>query len=145
MTSRRSSGSIRADSAVEPTRSENITVTWRRSAVSWCFDAVSVDCGGAWAELQSSVDELGSATKLLCPPENTNNLKRVRLIVAYIEARPERMKDGFGLLANEAMAKAWPCQMSCNSPTGLSITMGMYCSVCNPLVCLLLTKEFPQR
>jgi hypothetical protein len=34
MTSRRSSGSIRADKAVEPTRSENITVTWRRSAVS---------------------------------------------------------------------------------------------------------------
>jgi hypothetical protein len=31
MTSRRSSGSIRAASAVEPTRSENITVTWRRS------------------------------------------------------------------------------------------------------------------
>ena len=34
MTSRRSSGSMRADSAVEPTRSENITVTWRRSARS---------------------------------------------------------------------------------------------------------------
>ena len=35
MTSRRSSGSIRAESAVEPTRSENITVTWRRSVVSF--------------------------------------------------------------------------------------------------------------
>src|SRR4029077_16554705 len=34
MTSRRSSGSMRRDSAVEPTRSENITVTWRRSAWS---------------------------------------------------------------------------------------------------------------
>src|ERR1700730_8231269 len=34
MTSRRSSGSIRAESAVEPTRSENITVTWRRAARS---------------------------------------------------------------------------------------------------------------
>ena len=34
MTSRRSSGSMRAESAVEPTKSENITVTWRRSAVS---------------------------------------------------------------------------------------------------------------
>ena len=34
MISRRSSGSKRADSAVEPTKSENITVTWRRSAVS---------------------------------------------------------------------------------------------------------------
>ena len=28
---------MRADSAVEPTKSENITVTWRRSAVSWGF------------------------------------------------------------------------------------------------------------
>src|SRR5262249_25434217 len=34
MTSRRSSGSMRVESAVEPTKSENITVTWRRSAAS---------------------------------------------------------------------------------------------------------------
>jgi len=34
MISRRSSGSMRAESAVEPTRSENITVTCRRSAAS---------------------------------------------------------------------------------------------------------------
>ena len=34
MTSRKSSGSIRAERAVEPTRSENITVTCRRSARS---------------------------------------------------------------------------------------------------------------
>src|SRR6476469_5584633 len=34
MTSRKSSGSMRPDSAVEPTKSENITVTWRRSARS---------------------------------------------------------------------------------------------------------------
>ena len=46
----------------------------------------------------------------ICPPEVTNNLDRVRVIAAYIEARPERMKDGFGLMANEAMAKAWPCK-----------------------------------
>ena len=36
---------MRADSAVEPTRSENITVTWRRSAVSWGFGSVV----GAWS------------------------------------------------------------------------------------------------
>src|SRR5438477_299182 len=41
MTSRRSSGSIRAESAVEPTRSENITVTWRRSAVSVAASSVA--------------------------------------------------------------------------------------------------------
>ena len=56
------------------------------------------------------LDDLGSGTKLFCPPEATNNLDRVRVIAAYIEARPERMKDGFGLMANEAMAKAWPCK-----------------------------------
>src|ERR1700682_545874 len=32
MTSRKSSGSSRVESAVEPTRSQNITVIWRRSA-----------------------------------------------------------------------------------------------------------------
>jgi Rap1a immunity proteins len=56
------------------------------------------------------LDDLGSGTKLFCPPETTNNLDRVRVVVAYIEARPERMKEGFGLLASEAMAKAWPCK-----------------------------------
>jgi hypothetical protein len=56
------------------------------------------------------LDDLGSGIKLFCPPEATNNLDRVRVIAAYIEARPERMKDGFGLMANEAMAKAWPCK-----------------------------------
>ena len=42
MTSRRSSGSMRAESAVEPTKSENITVTCRRSAASWVFASVVV-------------------------------------------------------------------------------------------------------
>jgi hypothetical protein len=49
------------------------------------------------------------------PPRSFDDLGRtVNCFVferpAYIEARPERMKEGFGLLANEAMAKAWPCK-----------------------------------
>jgi hypothetical protein len=69
-------------------------------------DFLSGRCVGA----VEVIDDLGSGTKLFCPPEGINNLERVRVIVTYIEARPERMKDGFGLLANEAMAKAWPCK-----------------------------------
>ena len=42
---------MRADSAVEPTKSENITVTWRRSAVSWSFCS---GCVGAGAATESS-------------------------------------------------------------------------------------------
>jgi hypothetical protein len=56
------------------------------------------------------LDALNADTKLFCPPDNTDNLQRVRTIVTYIEARPERKSEDFRLLANEAMAKAWPCK-----------------------------------
>jgi hypothetical protein len=56
------------------------------------------------------LDALNSDTKLFCPPDNTDNLQRVRTIVSYIDARPERKTEDFRLLANEAMAKAWPCK-----------------------------------
>ena|SRR5262245_33567 len=58
------------------------------------------------------LDALNSDTKLFCPPDNTDNLQRVRTIVSYIDARPERKNEDFRLLANEAMAKAWPCKKS---------------------------------
>ena len=56
------------------------------------------------------LDELGSDNKAFCPPETINNIEQVRVIVIYIEGLPKRVTDGFGLLANEAMAKAWPCK-----------------------------------
>jgi hypothetical protein len=56
------------------------------------------------------LDALNSDTKLFCPPDNIDNLQRVRTIVSYIEARPERKSEDFRLLANEALAKAWPCK-----------------------------------
>src|ERR1700730_6487025 len=46
MTSRRSSGSKRTDSGVEPTRSQNMTVSWRRSAPSACGAAAGSGTGG---------------------------------------------------------------------------------------------------
>ena len=56
------------------------------------------------------LDELGSDNKSFCPPETVNNIELVRVIVTYIESLPKRLGEGFGLLANEAMAKAWPCK-----------------------------------
>jgi hypothetical protein len=56
------------------------------------------------------LDALNLDTKLFCPPDKTDSLQRVRTIVSYIEARPERKNEDFRLLANEAMAKAWPCK-----------------------------------
>jgi hypothetical protein len=66
--------------------------------------------GGRCVGAVEVLDALSQDTKAFCAPEVTSNLERVRIIVAYIEARPERKKEDFRLLANEAMAKAWPCK-----------------------------------
>src|SRR5215475_3686847 len=58
MTSRRSSGSMAVESAVEPTRSANITVTWRRSAVSWVFGSVTatgIEEGASGAAVRAAI------------------------------------------------------------------------------------------
>src|SRR5215468_5514110 len=60
MTSRKSSGSSRDDSGVEPTRSQNMTVSWRRSAVSARDRGDGAGAGGAAV----------SATGLPQPPQN---------------------------------------------------------------------------
>jgi len=56
------------------------------------------------------LDALNLDTKLFCPPEATSNLQRVQIVIGYIEAHPQRKDEDFRLLANEAMAKAWPCK-----------------------------------
>ena len=73
MTSRRSSGSMRAESAVEPTRSENITVTWRRSASVF---SRPVDCRKSvgWRRFRARVSAQGSngVEQLTAMPENAD-------------------------------------------------------------------------
>src|ERR1700747_2455018 len=76
MISLMSSGSSRAESAVEPTRSTNMIVSWRRSAVEAGGAATSGDTAGA-------VD--GAAVSLL--PQFEQNLAPARL-VAPQEVQP---------------------------------------------------------
>src|SRR5262245_20879527 len=73
MISRRSSGSMLAESAVESTRSENISVTCRRGGIAWRpIDYVKTLGGrcrfGVCVEAQSSY----SVEQLTTVPNNTN-------------------------------------------------------------------------
>jgi hypothetical protein len=43
-------------------------------------------------------------------PQGLTNNQAVAVVIKYIEARPERMHEPFGLLAMEAMKAAWPCK-----------------------------------
>jgi hypothetical protein len=47
--------------------------------------------------------------KRFCYPASVTNEQMVRLVVAYIEARPARMHEDFRTLALEALREAWPC------------------------------------
>src|SRR5262249_41756677 len=68
MISRMSSGSRRAERAVEPTRSQNITVSWRRSAEGvGCARAGAVTAGVAVAPAPSAVIALPQFEQNLAP------------------------------------------------------------------------------
>ena len=67
-----SSGSIRAESAVEPTRSENITVTCLCSAASAAFGSTSLGKGAAVAR-----SEIASKSRIRCPSEVTPKFLQV--------------------------------------------------------------------
>ena len=66
--------------------------------------------GGRCAGAVDILNAFNAERKAFCPPAATNNLQRVRIIVAFIEARPDRANEDFSVLANEAMAQAWPCK-----------------------------------
>jgi Ssp1 endopeptidase immunity protein Rap1a len=52
----------------------------------------------------------GAALLVFCPPPGAIIKQRIQVIIAYIEARPQRMHEDLRVLAVEAMQKAWPCK-----------------------------------
>ena len=49
-------------------------------------------------------------TKDFCQPNEVTIGQVVAVVIKYIEARPERMHEHFGVLALEALKAAWPCK-----------------------------------
>src|SRR5262245_13600595 len=44
-----------------------------------------------------------------CAPEDTTPSQLIRVVLAYIEVRPQRMNDEFMPLVVEALRSTWPC------------------------------------
>ena len=57
------------------------------------------------------VSTIGTAGLLpgICRPENVTNFQVIRVVVKYIDDRPERQHENFKVLAIEALRAAWPC------------------------------------
>ena len=50
-----------------------------------------------------------SPESYFCIPQGVRGAQGVRVVVAYIDARPARMHEDFAKLAFEALINAWPC------------------------------------
>jgi len=51
-----------------------------------------------------------AASRGICPPGGATVGNAVRVIVVYIDQRPERMDEQFEALALEALQQSWPCR-----------------------------------
>ena len=53
---------------------------------------------------------LEEAATGVCKPEEVTGDRQVRVVAAYIDARPNRLHEDFRVLALEALQDAWPCK-----------------------------------
>ncbi len=54
-------------------------------------------------------DYLGDASRF-CPPDGASPAQTKKVVLKYIDERPERHHEPFAFLAVEALRKAWPCR-----------------------------------
>ena len=67
-----------------------------------CVGAVLTQLFNAYA---ARPDTTGS-----CPPETVTAEQGVRVVVAYLEANPQRLHESFNWLVVYALQQAWPCK-----------------------------------
>ena len=51
-----------------------------------------------------------SFSSAVCPPANVTYNQAIQVVIAYINARPQRLQERFVDLATEALHDAWPCK-----------------------------------
>lgn len=57
-----------------------------------------------------AVRHIGSVTGASCTPEGVTLGQALKAVVAYIDARPARLREGFLFFAAEAIRTTWPCK-----------------------------------
>jgi Rap1a immunity proteins len=101
-----------ADAQTKPDRwSANYLMPACRNWIAFAGDRQGIDeamCAGIISGLAYTVKFLPPDSSS-CRPEGVTIGEMVRVVVAYIERRPERMHEDFRRLAVEAWHEAWPC------------------------------------
>jgi len=56
------------------------------------------------------VTGIAFASPSICPPPEATVSQLVRVVVKYVDERPQRAHESFSLLTQEALVSAWPCK-----------------------------------
>jgi hypothetical protein len=67
-----------------------------------------IDAGFCFGTVRTTIYFLGSDK--FCPPEGGNTLQGVRVLVQYMENRPQDLHLPLAELAERAFTQAWPCK-----------------------------------
>jgi Rap1a immunity proteins len=67
-------------------------------------------CAGIVMGLASVGKDLSRPEWQFCAPATTNAQQLARVVVDFIEAHPDRMREDFKRLTLEAFHNAWPCE-----------------------------------
>jgi hypothetical protein len=51
----------------------------------------------------------GAIANQTCVPDTASNLDLVRVVVQFVDAHSQRLREPFSVLALEALRTAWPC------------------------------------
>jgi Rap1a immunity proteins len=65
---------------------------------------------GLCAGIVQTILYFGRTSFNVCTPEAVTMGQAIRVVVAYIDQRPERMHERFETLALEVLQQSWPCQ-----------------------------------
>ena len=65
---------------------------------------------GYGAQCAGLIEGIAFAASGICPPASATKGQAIRVVVKYIDDRPERQNEDFRALAREALRAAWPCK-----------------------------------
>jgi hypothetical protein len=116
--------SVTAAPAAEDTSSANYIMPGCRDAATekpapmtlfkspFCMGIIEgISFMGQWVTLELESNPVGQRRiSCLSIPDGVTVNQKVRVVVAYIDARPARMHENFKVLTIEALRAAWPCK-----------------------------------
>jgi Ssp1 endopeptidase immunity protein Rap1a len=79
---------------------------------NWFLRGICIGMVTALSRTAFSLEPLGVGAMGICMPSSgaVTADQQMRIIVAYIDARPNRLHEDFNKLAWEALIDAWPCK-----------------------------------